>query len=38
MLNRLLHEFGGKLTSKWVKIMKCFQDTAGKDTPTLMEL
>ena len=38
MLNRLLDGFEGKLTSsKWAKIAKCSQDTAGRDIADLME-
>jgi len=35
MLNRLLEGFDGKLnSSKWAKITKCSQDTAGRDIST----
>ena len=38
MLNRLLDGFEGKLTSsKWAKIAKCSQDTAGRDIADLIE-
>lgn len=38
MLNRLLNDFEGKLTtSKWAKIMKCSQDTATRDIHTLVD-
>jgi len=38
MLNRLLDEFEGKLTtSKWAKMMKCSQDTAYRDILDLIE-
>lgn len=38
MLNRLLDEFEGKLTSsKWAKIAKCSQDTAHRDIVDLIE-
>lgn len=38
MLNKLLDGFDGKLTSsKWAKIAKCSQDTAGRDIADLME-
>lgn len=37
MINRLLDEFEGKLTSsKWAKICKCSQDTAGRDIQELI--
>jgi Fic family protein len=37
MLNRLLDGFEGKLTSsKWAKIAKCSQDTAGRDIDDLI--
>jgi Fic family protein len=37
MLNRLLDGFEGKLTSsKWAKIAKCSQDTAGRDIAELI--
>lgn len=37
MINLLLDGFEGKLTStKWAKICKCSQDTAGRDIETLM--
>lgn len=39
MLNRLLDGFEGKLTSsKWAKIAKCSQDTAGRDIEALITL
>ena len=38
MLNRLLDEFEGKLTSsKWAAIEKCSQDTASRDINDLVE-
>ena len=38
MLNRLLNGFEGKLTSsKWAKIAKCSQDTAGRDIDDLVK-
>lgn len=38
MLNKLLDGFEGKLnSSKWAKITKCSQDTAGRDISTLVE-
>lgn len=38
MLNRLLNGFIGKLTSsKWAKIQKCSQDTAGRDIKDLVQ-
>jgi Fic family protein len=38
MINRLLDGFEGKLTSsKWAKLAKCSQDTAGRDIGDLME-
>lgn len=38
MLNRLLDEFEGKLTSsKWATIEKCSQDTASRDISDLVE-
>lgn len=38
MLNKLLDGFIGKLTSsKWAKITKCSQDTAGRDIANLIE-
>jgi len=38
MINRLLDGFEGKLTSsKWAKIAKCSQDTAGRDINALLE-
>ena len=38
LLNRLLDGFEGKLTSsKWARIAKCSQDTAGRDIQTLLE-
>ncbi|MFM9027278.1 MAG: Fic family protein [Bacteroidota bacterium] len=37
MVNRLLDDFEGKLTtSKWAKICKCSQDTAGRDIQNLI--
>ena len=37
MINKLLDEFEGKLTSsKWAKICKCSQDTASRDIQDLM--
>jgi Fic family protein len=37
MINRLLDGFEGKLTSsKWAKITKCSQDTAGRDIKDLL--
>lgn len=39
MITRLIDGFDGKLTStKWAKIMKCSQDTAGRDIGHLVEL
>jgi Fic family protein len=39
MLNRLLNDFDGKLTSsKWAKIMKSSPDTALRDIDGLIEL
>lgn len=39
MLNKLLDGFDGKLTSsKWAKIAKCSQDTAGRDIEALIQL
>lgn len=39
VLNRLLDGFEGKLTSsKWAKLTKCSQDTAGRDIAGLMKL
>lgn len=38
MINRLLNGFEGKLTSsKWAKLEKCSQDTAGRDINDLIE-
>lgn len=38
MLNRLLNGFVGKMTSsKWAKIEKCSQDTAGRDINDLID-
>lgn len=38
MLNKLLDGFDGKLnTSKWAKITKCSQDTAGRDIQDLVK-
>lgn len=38
VLNRLLDEFGGKMTtSKWAKIAKCSQDTAHRDILDLIK-
>lgn len=37
MINKLLDDFDGKLTSsKWAKICKCSQDTAGRDIQNLV--
>jgi len=37
MINKLLDDFEGKLTSsKWAKICKCSQDTAGRDIQSLI--
>lgn len=37
MLNKLLENFDGKLTSsKWAKMMKCSQDTASRDIQDLI--
>jgi len=37
MLNKLLDGFDGKLnSSKWAKIAKCSQDTAGRDIQALL--
>jgi Fic family protein len=39
MLNKVLDGFDGKLTSsKWAKIAKCSQDTAGRDIDALIQL
>lgn len=39
LLGRILDGFDGKLTtSKWAKIAKCSQDTAGRDIQGLIEL
>lgn len=39
VLNQLLDGFEGKLTSsKWAKLAKCSQDTAGRDIAALLEL
>jgi Fic family protein len=39
LLNKLLDGFEGKLTtSKWAKIAKCSQDTAGRDIDKLIQL
>ena len=39
MLNKLLDGFDGKLnSSKWAKIAKCSQDTAGRDIAGLLQL
>jgi len=39
MLNRLLDQFEGKLTtSKWAKMSRCSQDTAARDIKQLMEI
>lgn len=39
VLNRLLDGFAGKLTSsKWAKLAKCSQDTAGRDIAELLRL
>ena len=38
VLSRVMDNFEGKLTSsKWAKIAKCSQDTAGRDIKDLME-
>ncbi len=38
VLNRMLDGFDGKLTSsKWAKLAKCSQDTAGRDIVALIE-
>jgi Fic family protein len=38
MLNKLLDSFDGKLnSSKWAKIAKCSQDTAGRDIQALLD-
>lgn len=38
MLTRLLEGFEGKLTSsKWAKLAKCSQDTAGRDIGDLVQ-
>ena len=38
ILNRLMEGFEGKLTSsKWAKITKCSQDTAGRDIEDLIK-
>ena len=38
MLNKLLDGFNGKLSSsKWAKITKCSQDTAGRDISDLID-
>jgi len=38
VLNRMLDGFEGKLTSsKWAKLTKCSQDTAGRDIAALIE-
>jgi Fic family protein len=38
MLNKLLDGFDGKLnSSKWAKIAKCSQDTAGRDIQALLD-
>ena len=38
ILNKMLDGFEGKLTSsKWAKIAKCSQDTAGRDIQALIE-
>jgi len=38
MLNKMLDGFEGKVTtSKWAKIAKCSQDTAGRDIQNLIE-
>lgn len=37
MINKLLDDFEGKLTSsKWAKMSKCSQDTAGRDIQSLI--
>jgi Fic family protein len=39
MINRLLNEFDGKLTSsKWAKLEKCSQDTALRDIEDLIRM
>jgi len=40
VMNRLLDEpFEGKLTSsKWAKLAKCSQDTAGRDITALIQM
>jgi Fic family protein len=38
MLTKILGGFNGKLTStKWAKITKCSQDSAGRDINDLLE-
>ena len=38
VLNRVMDGFEGKLTSsKWAKIAKCSQDSAGRDIKSLLE-
>ena len=38
VINRLLNGFEGKLTSsKWAKLAKCSQDTAGRDIDDLVK-
>ena len=38
VINRLLDNFEGKLTSsKWAKLTKCSQDTAGRDINDLLD-
>src|SRR6185369_11197033 len=38
VINRLLDGFEGKLTSsKWARLAKCSQDTAGRDINDLLE-
>jgi len=38
MINRLLNDFDGKLTSsKWAKLEKCSQDTALRDVEDLID-
>ncbi len=38
MIKRMFSDFEGKLTSsKWAKMNKCSQDTAGRDINDLMD-
>ena len=38
MINKLFSDFEGKLTSsKWAKLNKCSQNTAGRDINDLMD-